>query len=620
MTRLRVSGDLSGFLGIEGGATRTRAVLADAAGHLLAEAEAGPANIQLLTDAQLLKLLGGLRAALPRPSAIAMGLAGARRESDRQRIRRAAARIWPGIPCYATNDLETALMAAVPDRKPGPRREPARVLVLSGTGSCCYGRTPRGEDARTGGWGHVLGDRGSAYDIGLRALRETLRQYDLTGRLGPLGRRLLRKLASNSPEDWVAWSRSAGKSAVAAIAPEVFAAYADDPLARTIVRAAAAELAIDACACAARVRRAGQPMEFILAGGVLLRQPVYARWVRHGLRTSFPGAAVRRLGREAAWGAFELARAHFGGRETGAPVRHWPGRPIGLPVSRIPCPDLASLAGSPTEQRNPRSRRFSHLPLAAAVRLMLNEDRRIPPALLRERARIERAVAWITRAFRCGGRLFYVGAGTSGRLGVLDASECPPTFRTPPDLVQGIIAGGPSALWESIEGAEDDAEAGAEALRLRAVTPRDLVLGIATSGRTPFVWGALWQARRAGARTLLLCFNPHLRLSRDHRPDLVIAPDVGPEILTGSTRLKAGTATKLVLNVLTTVAMTRLGKVVGNLMVDLNPSNTKLRHRAIRIVRQLTGRPVADARSALERNHWMVRQAVRALGTRAGGR
>ena len=232
---------------------------------------------------------------------------------------------------------------------------------------------------------------------------------------------------------------------------------------------------------------------------------------------------------------------------------------------------------------------LDRLSIQDAVDLMLNEDRRIPDALAAARVSIARAVALVTRAFTRGGRLFYVGAGTSGRLGVLDASECPPTFRTPPDQVQGIIAGGQRALWSAVEGAEDDAPAGGRAVASRGVGANDVVVGIAASGRTPFVWGALHEAKRRGASTILLCFNPALAVPRRNRPTLVIAPDVGPEILTGSTRLKAGTATKIVLNVLTTLAMVRIGKVRSNLMIDVNASNAKLRDRAVRILRELTG-------------------------------
>ena len=213
-----------------------------------------------------------------------------------------------------------------------------------------------------------------------------------------------------------------------------------------------------------------------------------------------------------------------------------------------------------------------------------------------------------------GGRLFYAGAGTSGRLGILDASECPPTFRLPPDRVQGIIAGGRTApsgnRWK-----------GRRTTRRRERPPwptaesrsRDVVVGIAASGRTPFVWGALGEARKRGARTILLCCHPRLEIPAARRPDLVIAPDTGPEVLTGSTRLKAGTATKIILNIFTTLAMVRLGKVAGNLMVDLHPSNEKLRERAVRIVQTLTGANADAARAALERTGWRVKDACRAL-------
>jgi N-acetylmuramic acid 6-phosphate etherase len=256
------------------------------------------------------------------------------------------------------------------------------------------------------------------------------------------------------------------------------------------------------------------------------------------------------------------------------------------------------------------------LPLREAIRLMLREEAGIPKKLLAERQRIAQVIEAVARAFRRGGRLFYVGAGTSGRLGVLDASECPPTFRTSPDLVQGIIAGGRRALWQSVEGAEDDAEAGGRAIGFRGITRRDVVIGIAASGTTPFVWGALREAKRRGATTVLVCFNPFLQIPPVLRPAIVIAPNLGPELLTGSTRLKAGTATKQLLNMFTTLAMVRLGKVRSNLMIDLNPANAKLRDRAVRIVRELTGADYEAAREALERSGWVVAKAVARPGRR----
>ncbi len=244
---------------------------------------------------------------------------------------------------------------------------------------------------------------------------------------------------------------------------------------------------------------------------------------------------------------------------------------------------------------------------------MIQEESNIASALRKKRRDIRRAIEMVVAAFRRGGRLFYVGAGTSGRLGVLDAAECSPTFRVPPERVQGILAGGPPALLRSIEGAEDDARAGAAAIEFRAVGKRDVVMGIAASGRTPFVWGALAAAQERGARTILLCFNPHLEISKPRRPDLLITVAVGPEILTGSTRLKAGTATKIILNTVTTLAMVRMGKVLSNLMVDLNASNRKLRERAVRIVQAVTGAEALAAQAALEKSKWIVKAACHRL-------
>lgn len=586
--------------------------------------EFGPANLWLLDDRQLTARLRAAARAMPQPDAVAIGMAGARTDADRARLRRVAATVWPGVPCYATNDLETCLAAAdeVPTRAPrasvnGPV-ERARVLIVSGTGSCCYGRGLDGRAERLGGWGHVLGDRGSGYDITVRALRAVVCASDRQRTWPPLGQRFLRALLLNDPHEVAGWVQTASKPDVAAMAIEVFAAAADgDRLARGVLDEVAHVLAADGVACARLVAASGSPVQFVLAGSVLLKQPRFASRVKRVIQQSWPGATVGLLSREGAWGAVELAR---GALDAGRGLRSAAGpttrarRRAGTPARGQFAPPLESLRHSPTERRNPRSMDLDRLPVAEAVTLMLEDDTRIPPALLARRAEIARAVTLVARAFERGGRLFYVGAGTSGRLGVLDASECPPTFRTPPDMVQGIIAGGARALWSAVEGGEDDATAGREAVAARGVTQRDVVVGIAASGRTPFVWGALGEARRRGARTVLLCFNPHVEIPRGRRPTLVIAADVGPEILTGSTRLKAGTATKMVLNVVTTLAMVRLGKVRSNLMIDVKASNTKLRDRAVRILQELV--PVDDetARRELERTGWSIKEACARLG------
>jgi N-acetylmuramic acid 6-phosphate etherase len=251
------------------------------------------------------------------------------------------------------------------------------------------------------------------------------------------------------------------------------------------------------------------------------------------------------------------------------------------------------------------------MPLAEAIKLMLSEDATLPGKVLAESAHIEWTVNAVAQAFASGGRLVYCGAGTSGRLGVLDASECPPTFRTPASLVQGIIAGGHRALWSAVEGAEDDEAAGVRSITSRSVTAQDVVIGISASGHAPFIWGCLAEARRRGAKTVLVACNAGYR---DHPLlDRAILPDTGPEVLTGSTRLKAGTATKLVLNLITTLALARSGKVVSNLMIDLNPTNTKLRDRATRIVQELAQVDAPAARHALEAHGWVIRQALAAL-------
>jgi N-acetylmuramic acid 6-phosphate etherase len=249
-----------------------------------------------------------------------------------------------------------------------------------------------------------------------------------------------------------------------------------------------------------------------------------------------------------------------------------------------------------TERPNRASRDLDRLSPAQIARLMNAEDRRAVAAVGRVAARIAAAVDLITGSIRAGGRLFFVGAGTSGRLGVLEAAECPPTFGTPPRLVQAIVAGGRGSVFRSREGAEDDAGGARRVVRAR-VRAGDVLVGISASGVTPFVRAALQEAAVRGAATVLVACNS--RPGRGVRADVVIAPAPGPEVLAGSTRLKAGTATKLVLNTLTTASMARLGKVYGNRMVDLQPRSRKLRERALRLVTELGGVSRARARALL---------------------
>ncbi|HKV49614.1 MAG TPA: N-acetylmuramic acid 6-phosphate etherase [Gemmatimonadaceae bacterium] len=262
-----------------------------------------------------------------------------------------------------------------------------------------------------------------------------------------------------------------------------------------------------------------------------------------------------------------------------------------------------------TERRNPRTASIDLASPLEIVDLIQAEDRTVPDAVATQRDAIAHTIELVEHAFRAGGRLFYVGAGTSGRLGVLDASECPPTFGTDPEMVQGIIAGGLDALVRSQEGAEDVAADGAAAVDARHAGPDDVVIGIAASGTTPYVRGALERAKKLGARTVIVACSPPPASVVEH-VDVAILPFTGPEVVTGSTRLKAGTATKLVLNTITTGAMIRLGKTYGNLMVDLRAMSQKLVDRGERIMIEVCDVNRDEARALIAAAGGSVKTAI----------
>ncbi len=559
------------FLGVESGGTRTVALLADHRARVLSRLESGPLNLKLSSDAVVLHRLREIKRGLAsRPTSLALCLAGCRTAADHSGARALAERVWPGVPAYVGNDTDSALAAAF-----GPHG--SGIAIISGTGSCVCGRNGS-EVARAGGWGHLLGDHGSGYWIAVTGLRAAIREHDRHGRANQRLRRVLRRLCLNSPDELVDWIQGASKDAVAALAADMLEGDAG------LMLQAASFLAQD---CHAVAQKLGlEKPRVALMGGVLRHNRKLAILVGNRVRTMLPGAKIVRAPSDSALGALRLAGL-ASPRLISAPHRG----PWSVPV---------------TEIRNPRTMDLDKRSVSQLIDTMLREEARVVPALRKNKPAIEHAVNRIVRAFRRGGRLFYVGAGTSGRLGVLDASECPPTFSTDPEMVQAIIAGGATALHTAVEGAEDNREAGAEAVGMRGVGKRDVVIGIAASGSTPFVLGALDEAKRLGAETFLLCFSPPR--SATHTPLLF---RTGPEVIAGSTRLKAGTATKLVLNMLTTIPMIRLGKVVSNLMVDVKPTNAKLRARACRIVATLRGGSEDDARRRLVRCGWNVKKALR---------
>src|SRR5215207_572957 len=262
-----------------------------------------------------------------------------------------------------------------------------------------------------------------------------------------------------------------------------------------------------------------------------------------------------------------------------------------------------------TEQENPRSQHLSLQSTAEIVALMNDEDATVADAVKNVLADVVKAIDETVTRLEKGGRLFYTGTGTSGRLGVLDASECPPTFGVSPEMVQGVIAGGYDACYRAVEASEDDADAGGADLKQRGFTAGDVLVGIAASGRTPYTVGAVRYARSLGAFTVALTCVPESPLTQ--AAELSIVPVVGPEVVTGSSRLKAGTAQKLVLNMISTATMVRLGYVSGNRMSNLQARNIKLRERALRIVMAETGADQQTATSALESSNWIIKSAVR---------
>ncbi len=596
MSKHNMSATGKRFLGIQTGATHTTVLLADEKGAGLLQFDLGPANLRLISDYELTQMFREIQQRTGEVCAIGAGMAGLRNERDRARVLRLAKRVWPRTPFHAAHDLESSLRAA----GEWPSDADARVLLLSGTGSCAYGTDRNGEKMKFGGRGHILGDQGSACDIALTALRRIVYQHDLNEKFPKLGQAVLRATQLNEPDDLIPWTMEADKDELARLAVTVFEeAQRGDKIAKAVVREAADKLADMAVHCAEHLLPDRGHAHFILAGGVFLHQPAFVAAVSRRIHARWKDCAVRCLRRESVWGGVAMARGKAECRMTNDEC----GRRSDEVVA------MESLALSPTEQRNPKSMRLDTMPLNEAVELMLREDAKVPGAILREKNSLLWLLRKVIHAFNHGGRLFYAGAGTSGRLGILDASECPPTFRAPAEQVQGIIAGGRRAIWSAVEGAEDDYAGGAMAVRYRGVGKGDVLLGIAASGRTPFVWGALQEAKKAGAITALLGFNPKLKIKRGHQPDKMILINTGPEVLTGSTRLKAGTATKLVLNILTTLAMVHSGRVISNLMVEMHPTNAKLRDRAVRLLVELTGCDHDEARRTLEDADWRLQKA-----------
>lgn len=576
------------ILAVEGGGTATRAGLYRG-GVLLAEGTGGPANPVAYGLSRTVDTLAELAArVLPEgavPECLCLALAGAAEPSLRDALARETAQRLGTGRVVVTTDLHPLLFANA--------GKGSGILTIAGTGSSVLGKDAFGGIVRAGGRGALFSDDGSAYRLAVEGLRAAAAMADGLGPETPLLEALLAGAGAASLEELAAWSARAGKREVAALAPLVTAAAEEgDFVAAGCLEEQARRLAGQTTVVARRLGLEDGYRVF-LHGGLLMNTPRYreafCQCVDMYAEAQFMSCALTGHAAVAAW-AESLDRVPEWASE-------WRGDAPGTPDT----PELP-----PTERRADSGPPLDALDAAGMVDLMIRREADTCAAVASCAEVIARVVDHAGRVLERGGRIFYLGAGTSGRLGVLDASECPPTFGVSPDRVIGIIAGGDTALRNSLEGEEDRPEHGGRDLAARSPGPGDLVVGIAASGATPYVAGALEHARAAGAPTVLVCCVPRPAIPAD----TVIALDTGPEVLAGSTRLRAGTATKMVLNMISTGGMTLAGYVRRGLMVEMKSTNAKLRRRAARIVAELGGCPVEAASGFLETAGWHIPTAV----------
>jgi N-acetylmuramic acid 6-phosphate etherase len=574
------------ILGVEGGGTKTAWALVerDSDGQelrILDQGKLPPSNFRLATPDRLRAILSELPKEIDRAGIF---LAGCGTAEDRQSLANLCAEIWPGAKKITTGSDRDSGLAAALGHGDG-------IVVNAGSGSSVTGR--RGDKIENaGGWGHILGDAGGGYFLSIQALRLILREYDLHRGEVQFTTKVLQALSLNNLDELVRWAQTADKMEIAMLVPVVFEAAANgDARVIEIIEEGAKCLSEYAEIVATRLHLLAPKV--ILLGGLFQRDSIYTHTFRRRLKKNLPDARVATAERAPELGAAWLAAE----MDDHATIRTLTGQD-----------KIDNLAAALTEQRNPRSENLEKMNARDLVELFVDEEKFVQEALRGAIVDLARAIEIVAAALRKGGRLFYVGAGSSGRIGVLDASEIPPTFGASFDLVQGIIAGGVRALYRSVEGAEDEESMGAIAMTERGIKDVDVVIGITASGRTPFVIGALARAKSRNAKTILLTCNP--ARGQNAIGDLAIDLAVGPEILTGSTRLKAGTATKVALNIISTGAMVALGNVRGNLMIDLHTSSAKLRDRAVRVVAELANCDYQTARERLEANGWNLRAIV----------
>lgn len=573
------------ILGIDGGGTKTVGRIENVETGETFEQNGGSSSLTndfegaCVTLMQIIESLMAKAQCKANQIVVVMGLAGAGNQSQVNRLKRRLSMPFALLEVY--NDARTSLFGA-------NNANPVAMVAL-GTGSVGAMLSQDNEEHYVGGWGFPIGDEGGGAKLGFMAIKVLLRELDAFDTLqSDLAQKLMDVLGPEV-DDILNWLRRSKPADYAQLAQLVFDLAPNCPQAQRVVLQHAKDVEE-----LISLTRKGQDIPVVLMGG--LAKPTlpylsesFRQFCQIQKGTSLDGACLI---------AKQIVTKPIQIKEQGNQDED----------NKIKLALLSQLNNMVSEERNPSSMQIDLMPTKEILKAINQEDIKVPNAIERCIEPIAQAVDAIVTSFKQGGRLIYIGAGTSGRLGILDAVECPPTFGVSSKQVVGIIAGGNQAIYKAVEGAEDDPELGKQDLIDNEFSPKDVLVGLAASGRTPYVLGALDHARSIGAVTVSVACNPNSVI--EQYADINICPVVGPEVLTGSTRMKSGTAQKQILNMLTTASMIRSGKSFENLMVDVNASNKKLYARAIRIVMQATQCDRIVAEEALQKTQFKAKLAI----------
>jgi N-acetylmuramic acid 6-phosphate etherase len=577
------------IIGVDGGGTKTCGRIQNLQTGEQFEVKGGPSSLTNDFESAcetiisiLLKLMSAFDCRAEHASVV-IGVAGGGVEHQAQKLQHVIPVTFGSL--IVCNDAKTSLYGA-------NHAAPVAVVAL-GTGSVGARLDKDCNEYYYGGWGFPIGDHGGGAQLGFSAVQSLLDEFDTDGRPSTLLSQQVLSHIGDTQADVAHWLRNATPKMFAELCPLVFNLVASCTAAKLVIYKHTL-----ACESLILTTRKDSLSPVVLLGGLAkptlkYLSPSIAEFCILSSGTALDGACILAMNN------IDQVQLLVDGEQCEVPLRFNNESDLAL---------LNQLNNMISEERNPDTMEIDLMDSNQILRQINYEDRKVPLAIERCIKPISEAVEAVVEAFKIGGRLVYIGAGTSGRLGILDAVECPPTFSVPSEQVVGLIAGGNKAILKAVEGAEDDPHMGIDDLKNIQFTAKDVLVGIAASGRTPYVIGALDYAKGLGAKTVSLSCNPGSEIAK--HADIAICPVVGPEVLTGSTRMKSGTAQKLVLNMISTASMIRSGKSYENLMVDVSASNKKLYMRAIRIVMQATQCDAHTAEQALKKTNFMVKLTI----------